>query len=419
MVTLTATPEPGHSPPRVRLDVATGNSSTLQSVEIKRAGKTIRQPPFAGQTTAVAYDYEMPYGRPATYEVTGTTVGAYTTEWSESWANLSAWSGDVGLWSVSGGEARTTEHDRSITRTASQDIGKVSLGGTPEWLAVDLLSATGATVATVEYLTGYASVRLTVGAQSAPVGLAGGPTSVSVSGSRVTVQGTAGWRLSLPSTTPVRRVRLRSLVFNQGGTAKIGAVAVAPSPTSAGFTATAATQVNPKASWLIHPTYTSLSVPFEGDCAINMGAETRAQVTSGAQRTIIPIQGSSTPVVVVNGRRGADAWTLALNCPSIGDRDAVRALVDDQSPLLLRAHSPACDIPDGWYSIGDVGSSRPAPIAANEMHRISLPMQPVREPVVAFGNAGWSYSDVRLVGTYADVQARFPTYLDLALGGGS
>lgn len=414
MVTLTATPEPGFSPPRVRLDVATGNSSTLQSVSISRAGKAIRQPPFAGTTTALAYDYEAPYGVPVTYTVSGSTVGAYSNEWSESWSSLANWTGDTASWSVSGGEARSTVDVKTITRMATADIGRVTVGGIPTFVSVRLLSSGGSELARLEYLSTFGGVRLFVGSTSVST-VAGGSVTFTIAGGVLTARGT-GWELSLPMSGTVRGVALTSLFASSSNVARVGAVAVAPNGTTVPFNESATTTLSPDASWLVHPTFTSLSVPFEGDCPISMSAETRAQVQSEAQRNVIPIQGSSTPVVVVNGRRSADSWTLGLNCPTLEDRDSVRALLDDQTPILVRAHSPACDVPDGWYSVGDYAATRPAPIAANEYHRVTLPMQPVREPVVVFGNAGWDYADVALVGTYADVLATYPTYLDLVLG---
>lgn len=422
MASIVATPEPGFSPPRMRLDVSADGGATLQSVSVTRGGRRLRQATFPGGATAVAYDYEMPYGVPVTYEATGTTVGAFTTEWSESWANLSAWTGDVGLWSVSSGEARTTEHDRSITRTASQDIGKVTLSGTPEWIAVDLLSATGATVATIEYLTGYASVRLKAGTQSVPSGLAGGPASVSISGSRVTVQGTAGWRLSLPSTTPVRRVRLRSLVFNQGGTAKIGAVAVAPSPTSAGFTATVTAAVAAEGAWLVHPVQPAGRSVCIGESqwrpdGINIDPSSMSSASRTSNTVLLRPVGRAGAVAIGEGIRSRSAWPLVLLTHTLEHLDQLNSILDDGQVLLLR--SPAgwrWGHPDGWYAVGDTSEDRIVENVLAPDRRVTLPLEAAEEPVVQQQPA-WSWADVYLnYETWSDVMAAYPTWSALLAG---
>src|SRR5699024_11979737 len=55
------------------------------------------------------------------------------------------------------------------------------------------------------------------------------------------------------------------------------------------------------------------------------------------------------------GVRPKPTWTLNLQTETWMARDDVSALLKDQQPVLFRAPEGwQWDLPDGWYSVGDV-----------------------------------------------------------------
>lgn len=71
--------------------------------------------------------------------------------------------------------------------------------------------------------------------------------------------------------------------------------------------------------------------------------------------TVMPVQGRRYPIVLTGGRRQAAQSALALRTATLGEADALRALLDDGSPLLLQA-------PAGF----DIGSVWIQPLGLNE-----------------------------------------------------
>jgi hypothetical protein len=181
------------------------------------------------------------------------------------------------------------------------------------------------------------------------------------------------------------------------------------------------TTLNVDEAWLLHPSSPSLSVSIDAntwrDDGLNVAIESaQSSVARSAQTLHYPI-GRPRAVVIGHGNRLDDEWTLVLTAPRLEDRDAVSAIVRDQTPLLIRSPlSFGWDLPDGFYAIGDVTSDRYfAPLLFTE-RRISLPLTPSDPPVVRQGSER-TYGDLLLeAASYSDLLAMYDTYTDLLTG---
>lgn len=153
-MTITVTPQPANKPPRVGIAISLPVGSVMREVTVNRlegtkAPEPIRQQPSAGFADRSVFDYEMPYETPISYEWTAEYLdgSAFTTERTETWANIAAWTaanGAGGAWSASGGNLIYTGPASSVAKityslaaaryritlnTAPQGIDRIDLGG--------------------------------------------------------------------------------------------------------------------------------------------------------------------------------------------------------------------------------------------------------------------------------------------------
>jgi hypothetical protein len=109
---------------------------------------------------------------------------------------------------------------------------------------------------------------------------------------------------------------------------------------------------------------------------------------------------------------------LVLLTPTLVDRDAVEAILTDQSPLLLRV--PAAmpvDLPDGWYQAGDAEVARVSQRLDREVRKITMELVPCERPPEAVGDV-WTWQTLEdSFETWADVEATFESWTELQLGG--
>lgn len=421
-VTITATPEPANVPPRMRLDLNTGNAAnSFASIEVRRDGRLLRSQPPSGSNLSVAYDYDAPFGTAATYAATGSYYSnTATAEWTESWASLAAWTGDTASYTVSASHARTTVSNKSIRRTTVSDVSRISVGGSPELVYLDMLDVGGSVLASLRYTTN--KVYLYSGLASKVLTFASGAATISIYGGVVTVtMSSDGRAMTLPMSGAVRGVQVRSQndISTFSLVAKIGAISVTPPQTLVDFAATDTDTLTATQAWLVHPVNPNLSLPIsstEGVNGLYVTADSGESISYEEQRELFSPLGRRRHVAVSYGQRRVGDWSLVLCAPSITDRDNVLALLVDQVPLLLRV--PASfewDLPDDWYSVGTVTDAR-TPGIARIVRTLTLPLTPVDEPVLTQG-AQWTWGDVLAnYATNADVLNAFTTNLDLLVG---
>lgn len=181
------------------------------------------------------------------------------------------------------------------------------------------------------------------------------------------------------------------------------------------FSASATATLDESNAWLIHPTYPSLSVPLgrDGDDGVLVTNATATETTHTVPLAIFRPSGRRRAVVFPLGPRRDGEWSLVLFTHSFPARNAVMALLGDGAPLMLR--SPAgrsWDLPDGWYSVGDVVPKRVGPVA----REMSLPLTPVDSPPVNLAPAT-TWGDLVDAGlTWGDVLNDYGTWYDVLTG---
>lgn len=157
--------------------------------------------------------------------------------------------------------------------------------------------------------------------------------------------------------------------------------------------------------WAIHPVFpASLSVQIDQPAAvgdtwiISIGTATRA-----ANATTHLVIGSPYPVIVTTGPRLAGTGTAVIGTASDAAEEALWALLNDQSPILLRIpDSFGANFSNGFYSVGDVTLERLG-VASLGMRQFTLPLTRVAAPAVT----------QQLAWDYATLTATFPDYASL------
>lgn len=146
-------------------------------------------------------------------------------------------------------------------------------------------------------------------------------------------------------------------------------------------------------TWLKHPGRPFLNTTVE----IGQAPDWSRPTTQG----VFDVLGRTSPIAVTM-RRSAPRGDLVVNTVADADAAALRALLDDGSPLYLQT-------PDGYgvgnvyVSVGDVAEARLTHVGTETARRWTLPLIVVDRPaggVIAFGN---SWSDV--LGEYASWSA--------------
>lgn len=200
-------------------------------------------------------------------------------------------------------------------------------------------------------------------------------------------------------------------------TYKVTAVHSVDGPVSA----TAMVRLAATAAYLIHPVR-SLSVCIDAghwrDDGVNISGETGQSMSRPARQSRFNPPSRTRAVAFRSGPRMAPSWTLVLLTPRLIDRDAVDAILTDQSPLLLRV--PAAmpiDLPGGWYQVDDVDASRVSQRLDREVRKITIPLVPCERPPEAVGDV-WTWQTLEdSFETWADVEATFESWTELQLGG--
>ena len=208
--------------------------------------------------------------------------------------------------------------------------------------------------------------------------------------------------------------------FGEQVQTSIGETSVTPVTTPESYSATASTTLNETAAWLIHPSYPWVSVRIDthgwSETSSNVSIESAQQTTHQQPASVFQPPGRRRAVVFPLGARRAGLWTLVLNAPTLDTRDDIMAALADGAPLLLRSPDWDWDLPDDWYAVGDVTSTRIARPLQQPYRELTLPLTPVDSPPVALVPE-WTYGDVLLAApTYADVLTLYPTYLDVLTG---
>lgn len=419
-MSFTVTPQPNNVPPRVRIDIGSDDpSKPFTSLVIRRDGKPIREQPFAGSATAVAFDYEAPFGSPVSYSAEGSFSTSPASIYSTSWADLSGWSTVSGTPSVADGRFgpswSTVERSVSLPTagriTLSEPLSVAGGSNTAELRVGAGLSFSKAFSGTsIQRYVTYAGVTVLISHTSGALVAQWDATGLTVSTS------SGSWRLAGAWNASSNVLHVETV---SGGS--VPGFAITDAGTSTPFSASANAYFDVLDAWLIHPSKPALSIPVEsgvtGGGVRFIEASSGDSKTSQAVSTIHRPVGRKKAVVVTSGPRQADEWSLVIGATTIQAKNDVRAIVDDQTPLLFR--SPAdmgLDLPDDWYAVGDFTVNRVETPVITQMTTMVLPLTPVDEPIVRQG-ALWTWGSVLTrYATWQAVLDRNETWLDVLAG---
>lgn len=164
----------------------------------------------------------------------------------------------------------------------------------------------------------------------------------------------------------------------------------------------------PAAIWAIHPTIPPLSMPIDRADFGVMGIAAVGDLVYAAQAVQHKIIASKLPLLTKVGTRLGAGWSLEVTTTSLDERTQLIALLDDETPILLRA--PAAwgwAVDEGYYAVGDVAELRRQQYGPEPSRTVKLPMQKVAAPA-GVQQSSWSWGG--LMSGYADwpsVQAAF------------
>lgn len=167
---------------------------------------------------------------------------------------------------------------------------------------------------------------------------------------------------------------------------------------------------SPAAFWAVHPLVPSRSMALDVADFGSAGIAEIGSVVRSAQATQHPILGSDLPLLTRLGNRKAAATSLTVTTVSLTERGRLASLVNDETPLLLRA--PAAwgwGWEDGYYAVGDASEDRRLQYGPEAGRTIKLPLQRVAAPA-GVQVSPWSWGD--LAAGYADWPAVAAAFAD-------
>lgn len=413
-VSFTVTPEPDHVPPRMRLDFDTGSGTDVfQDLQVTRDGVMTRSQPPVGSRTSLMYDYDADFGMPVTYTATG-SASSFSTVLDETWADLTGWTTYSGTPAVAGSELTT---GAVMQEVASAGGGAVTIH--------DAASFTGV----IEFHTGAiaapggprAETRLTLYRYGSNIAVSygGGPT-------RTFAPGTGDFVLvgNTVTTSDGTFVMDRQLpAFDWIYATSTATAFKIEEPAGSPFTATATGQLDATQAWLYHPVNPDLSVCVSqlvgGRNDLNhiyVENSAGATVTYPVQKQMFYPLGRPRGVPVNYGPRSPGLWSLVLRTPSQADRQALRGLLADDSPILFRfPPSFPWDLDQGWFAV-DENSDERVSDTPRIRRTMTLPLIPVDQPVLVQGTQ-WTWADVMAnYATWADVMAAYDNWLGVLAG---
>lgn len=163
-------------------------------------------------------------------------------------------------------------------------------------------------------------------------------------------------------------------------------------------------------AWMLHPSLTTLSVQIDQGETDQIGVVSIGDVTwASTAQEHTPI-GSRYPVITTYGPRQAAKTSMVIETVTAADEDALRTLIDDQSPLLIRFPSDSgANFEDGWYSIGDASASRVQQWVEDTRRQFTLALTRTTAPAIT-QQSTWDYP--ALTAAFADYAALTAAFAD-------
>lgn len=427
---LTATPEPSNSPPRVLLEATESDSAKpIQSCTFFRDGVALRFAANIAGDTAVAYDYDAPFDVSLEYRADAVEAATLVLDWTETWASLAAWTSGVAGWSVAAGKATTSTSNSSIKRASTGVIAKVhgvdpAITGTDTNFGISLLDASGLSVATLVFAPVAAALVTQSGSDDTALAA---PTTfdITVGADSITASG-SGWSLTAPYSGVATQVQLVMQTLAGGATASTDDISVYKfaDPPTAEVTASDTTSLTGiTAAWLTNAAQPESALAID-DCSDKdpdyyLTEETGRTTVSRSSSVALDIEGSADVRTVVTGPRKNKTSTLEVACKDFTALDALDAVLANNAAVNLRFPATMSDlgIKDGFYDVGDVTETRvEATPRIRQQTVVQMPLTP--SSGVSFDVLWqWNWDALAQTGmTWDQAAAVFATWTDLLIG---
>jgi len=439
-MTISVTTEPAFAPPRMRVDVGVDAGDVMTSVALWRTDSTgrslVRTQPSAGFDSRTVYDYECPYGQNVTYdwEASYYDPALSGTTFSEPWSSFpGSWTGNTANASIASNRVTLTgliDTYRSLLRSglnAAWDTITIARLAIEWWSsplyglrlafgATELVLGTSGTNLLIQRSTGITSSTIPTGIDASQ------PFTITRNGNEFVIVGTNG-STTVSSTLSVGN--LASIRIESGPVAETPINAVVGAITVKTFaslqqiaeTATPAA-LNPVDVWLVAPQAPALSVRVSGDPrSAEVQVRDISAIRNQDRKSYHSILGVKEPITTASGPGGPDEFTIELRTRTADQEAALLALWDKQLPVLVRT-PPALgyDIPDGFYSIGELRRARVAQLPSYPARIITLPLVAVASPDVDVENVGWSWAALAAeFSSWNAVKAAYATWADVAV----
>lgn len=423
-MTITAVADAAGTPPSVDVTVEVTAGGVMSSVALWRndsSGRSlVRTQPSAGFDSRTVTDYECPYDEAVTYDWTTTYSGTFTTVFTETWANVAAWTTQFGsVFAVSAGTVHNTATNSAIYHTLTTGPHRVIVDG---WTVSSgtgylslMISGFSGTVAELSLSGGVLSITGD-GSPTVTTIDASQPFTIDMGDDSVTVTGTGGETTVAAAATAIfdRIVLLSNNVPASGYVMDNITAQTYDSPTDLAETSDPIT-LDPADAWLIHPASPALSIPLQLTSPDTTRLVQIGGIENRSNTTTHRILGSATPLTTTTGPRADDVTTMTVETATTDESAALRALLAPDIPILIQIPPDMeLDFNCGFYQVGDVTTDRSHPVI-NSYRTFTLPITKVRSPVVDVEDTGWSYAAVAAeFATYASLLVTYATYADLA-----
>jgi hypothetical protein len=222
----------------------------------------------------------------------------------------------------------------------------------------------------------------------------------------LTVYRTAEGRTDATRFQPGPGPSPRVVVDHEGGwdSGVVYSATVSYGSTTETYTAAPAS-ISPDCPWLLHPTVLSLSRRLDQGTFTRMGVVSLGAVSRAANTTRHSIIGARYPVVTKTGPRSGSQLQMQVATVTSDERAALWALLDDQTPLLIRVPDDwGWDWEDGYYDVADANAERFEQYGPTRQRTFTLALARVEAPA----------GDLQPTRTWADVKAEFATWADVA-----
>jgi hypothetical protein len=162
--------------------------------------------------------------------------------------------------------------------------------------------------------------------------------------------------------------------------------------------------------WLEHPGIPTLSVP------VRLGRGTFTRRTRAARQGVFWPMGRETPVVFGDGSRKSIQTQLVLVALTSTEADALDALLQDGSPLLLNVPaSLGYNFSTAYISLGDLEVAVATEMVTEDVLTYTMPITVVDRPAGG-SQSQRTYTDLLVFPTYAALQDAYVDYAALLAG---